>query len=229
MRLRTKKNLEKRIANCSYLLENNPAERKGRWSEDLPVYLEIGCGKGAFVLGMAKAHPDRYYVALEKERNVIVMAMEKIDREHLSNVRFLCEDARYLQEFFAPGELSGIYLNFSDPWPKKGYRKNRLTHPSFLEVYRDLLCPNGFVAQKTDNIGLFEYSLESYREMGCSLQNLTYDLQKSGLEGNIITEYEQRFLALGQPIYRVEALFPFTPPQPESEERSEDTTEIPDP
>lgn len=223
MRLRTKKNLEKRLEACAHLLETNPSERKGNWSVDKPLYLEIGCGKGAFILGMAKAHPEHSFVALEKERNVIVMAMEKIQREGLTNVRFLNGDARALPEYFTPGELAGIYLNFSDPWPKKGYRKNRLTHPNFLAIYKELLVPGGKIAQKTDNLGLFEFSLESYREMGCELTNLTYDLHNSGFEGNVITEYEQRFLSLGQPIYRVEASFPLTEEAPVSATESADS------
>ncbi|MBQ8827531.1 MAG: tRNA (guanosine(46)-N7)-methyltransferase TrmB [Clostridia bacterium] len=206
MRLRTKKNLEPRIEKCSYLLIDEPAQYKGIWLKTFggsKLHLEIGCGKGSFVCGMAAMYPDVTFIAIERVRNVIVTAMEKADKAGLKNVHFINANARELTEFFDDGEIDRIYLNFSDPWPKTRHEKNRLTSSSFMPTYIKLLTKGGEIHQKTDNRQLFDFSLDVYKEYGCTLTDVSYDLHKDGMEGNVVTEYEQRFVDLGQPIHRV--------------------------
>ncbi len=209
MRPRPKKHLEERIARCGTLHITDPCERKGKWrllEAQRPLHLEIGCGKGAFICGMAARHPEIDYVAVEIVRNVIVMAMEKALEAELTNVHFLTCDARMLENIFASGEVDRIYLNFSDPWPKTRQHKRRLTYPSFLKIYETILGGGGEIHQKTDNRDLFEASLEYYRETGWSLRNVTFDLHGDGaVTDSVITEYERRFMDRGQPIFRVEA------------------------
>ncbi len=215
MRLRTKKNLEPRIEKCSYLLIDNPETYKGKWLNAFGIdgstklHLEIGCGKGSFVCGMAELYPDITFIAIERVRNVIVSAMEKADNMGLKNVHFLNANARNLTDYFEDGEIDRIYLNFSDPWPKNRHEHNRLTSSNFMPTYMKLLTKGGQIHQKTDNRQLFDFSLEIYNKYGCTLSELTYDLHKDGMaESNIITEYEQRFIGLGQPIHRVVVTMP---------------------
>ncbi len=215
MRLRAKKHLEDRYQACADLVIDPPGRLRGAWSRGKPLHLEIGCGKGAFILGMAQKNPDIDFIAMERVKNVIISAMEKVRQAELGNVRFLCCGAELLSEIFAPGEIQRIYLNFSDPWPKKGHAKHRLTHPNFLRLYQTILSPRGKIWQKTDNLALFEFSLQSYRDMNCLLEQLSYDLHDSDFPDNIVTEYEKRFSDLGQPIYRVEASFPAPSETPE--------------
>ena len=210
MRMRNKKHLAERLERCADVTVENPGEYKGRWRElfgdDGELHIEIGCGKGAFIEQLAEKHPDVNYIAMEKTSNVIVMAMEKIKNKGLKNVRFVMENAVNITEYFADGECDRIYLNFSDPLPKKGYMKKRLTHPKYLAMYKTILKENGDIHQKTDNKGLFEFSLNSYADEGFKLKNITFDLHNSGFEGNIMTEYERKFSEEGFPIYRVEAI-----------------------
>jgi len=188
---------------------------KGKWKgEKKEVHLEIGCGKGNFICGMAAKNPDIMFVGIECVENVIVTAMEKVAEAGLTNVTFICANARYLGDFFETGEISRIYLNFSDPWPKSRHEKNRLTSETFMPLYIKLLCDGGTIFQKTDNRDLFDYSLEVYRNFGCTLRNVTFDLhsepdygENDGLE-NVVTEYEARFVGLGVPICRAEIIMP---------------------
>lgn len=209
MRMRKKKHTEDRMLACSEILVTEPSQMKGRWkelSDGRPVYLEIGCGKGTFVCETAKRNPDKFYIAIEKVRDVLVMAMEKSYNAELKNVVFADVDAEKLAEVFDDGELAGIYLNFSDPWPKKKHAKRRLTYRTFLELYRKVLCPGGAVCFKTDNRPLFDFSLEEMTECGFTLTDLTYDLHNSEYaEGNVVTEYEANFSAKGFSINRVVA------------------------
>ncbi len=209
MRMRKKKNAQQRIEKCGFLCVDNPQDFKGRWNEVFgnsnPIYAEIGCGKGAFAAGMAKAHPDVNFIAVEVCLDVMVLAAEKAVENNLENVRYINGDARLLTEFFADGECDRIYLNFSDPWPKNGHRKRRLTYKDFLELYRKVLKKDGEIHFKTDNMKLFEFSIESLSQNGFKLKNVSLDLHNSPFEGNVMTEYETRFSELGQPIYRLEA------------------------
>ena len=170
-----------------------------------PVHLEIGCGKGQFIVEMAARCPDVNFIAVEKERNVIVAAVEKVEKAGLSNVRFIAGCAEYLPRFIPEHSIERIYLNFSCPYPKEKYKKHRLTHSFFLKIYRQLLKEGGDIHQKTDNMHFFEFSLQKFSQEGFGLYNVSLDLHNSDFEGNIVTEYEKRFSDLGQPIYRLEA------------------------
>lgn len=211
MRMRKKKNCAARIERCGDIRITDPENHKGNWNEvfgnDNPIHVEIGCGKGSFVVGMAKLHPDVNFIAIEKVEDVIVMAMEKAIANEVGNVRFMDLDAERIEDFFEKGEIKRIYLNFSDPWKKSKQAKRRLTHKNFLDRYKKVLNSGDYIWFKTDNQKLFEFSLNSFCDEGFKLQNITLDLHNSGFEGNVVTEYEQRFMDLGQPIYRLEATF----------------------
>lgn len=211
MRMRKKKNCAARIERCGDIRITDPENHKGEWSKvfgnDNPIHVEIGCGKGSFVVGMAKMYPDINFIAIEKVEDVIVMAMEKAIENEVANVRFMDLDAERIEDFFLKGEIERIYLNFSDPWKKNKQAKRRLTHKNFLDRYKNVLNNGDYIWFKTDNRKLFEFSLNSFAESNFKMQNITLDLHNSGFEGNVITEYEQRFLDLGQPIYRLEATY----------------------
>ena len=211
MRVRKKKNCAARMERCAAIHVTEPERYKGRWKElfgnDNPIHIEIGCGKGSFVCGMAQKYPDINFIAIEKVEDVIVMAMEKAMGQGLENVRFMDKDAEKIDEFFEKGEISRIYLNFSDPWKKNKQAKRRLTHKNFLDRYKKVLNNGDYIWFKTDNKQLFEFSLNSFAAENFKLENITLDLHNSKFEGNVITEYEQRFLDLGQPIYRLEAVY----------------------
>lgn len=221
MRPRNKKHLEERFEKCSYLTEPDPAARKGSWRfaferPDAPLHLEIGCGKGAFITGMAAACPEINFIALECVKNVIVTALEKTECAGLKNIRFINANASQLADFFSPGEIDRIYLNFSDPWPRNKQAKHRLTHPAYLKAYAMILSPGGRIIQKTDNRPLFDYSIQSFTENGWTLSHITYNLHAPEtpyeiLRQNIVTEYESRFLKEGLPIHRLEACRPEGP------------------
>lgn len=211
MRMRKKKNCAARIERCGDIRITDPEAHKGKWNEvfgnDNPIHVEIGCGKGSFVVGMAKMYSDVNFIAIEKVEDVIVMAMEKAIENEVKNVLFMDLDAERIEDFFEKGEIERIYLNFSDPWKKSKQAKRRLTHKNFLDRYKKVLNSGDFIWFKTDNRKLFEFSLNSFCAEGFRLQNITLDLHDSGFTGNVITEYEQRFIDLGQPIYRLEATF----------------------
>lgn len=211
MRVRKKKNCAARMERCAAIHVTEHERYKGRWKElfgnDNPIHIEIGCGKGSFVCGMAQKYPDINFIAIEKVEDVIVMAMEKAMGQGLENVRFMDMDAEKIDEFFEKGEISRIYLNFSDPWKKNKQAKRRLTHKNFLDRYKKVLNNGDHIWFKTDNKQLFEFSLNSFAAENFKLENITLDLHNSKFEGNVITEYEQRFLDLGQPIYRLEAVY----------------------
>lgn len=209
MRMRKKKNVSERIEKCGNYYVKNPTEHKGKWNNlfenDNPIHLEIGCGKGGFVVGMASLYPDINFVAVELCIDAMVLATEKAADAGVSNVKFANIDARLLKDVFEKGECDRLYLNFSDPWPKSGHYKRRLTYKDFLEIYRAILKPQGEIHFKTDNMKLFEFSLASLSQNDYCLKNISLDLHNSSFEGNIMTEYEKRFSDLGQPIYRLEA------------------------
>lgn len=209
MRMRKKKNCGARMERCSQIWIKEPENYKGKWHElfgnNNPIHIEIGCGKGSFVRGMAQMYPDINFVAVEKVEDVIVMAMEKAVEAELTNVLFTDMDAERIEDFFEYGEAERIYLNFSDPWKKNKQAKRRLTHKNFLDRYKKILEPGKEIWFKTDNKPLFEFSLNSFCEEDFKLSNITLDLHNSGFEGNVMTEYETRFVELGQPIYRLQA------------------------
>lgn len=207
MRMRKKKNGTKRIEECASIHIQNPSEMKGRWKElskEKELYAEIGCGKGRFILETAKRTPDKFFIGFEKVPDVIVLAMEKVKEAELENVVFICDDAERLTEIFDESELDGLYLNFSDPWPKKRHAKRRLTFISFLEKYKTVIKEGGKIFFKTDNRPLFDFSLEQFEEAKIPLSDVTFDLHNSEYEkDNIHTEYEDNFSAKGFTINRL--------------------------
>lgn len=169
-------------------------------------YIEIGCGKGKFIIENAEKNPDINYIAIEKVPDVILLAAEKVKEKKIENVRFMMCDAKGLNEIFDEKSVDRIYLNFSDPWPKAKHYKRRLTYKTFLDVYRFILKDEGAIHFKTDNIGLFEFSLEQFREDGWRLENICFDLHNSEYASdNIMTEYEKNFSEKGFKINRLEA------------------------
>ncbi len=201
MRIRKKRHGNERIQACAGYIIHSRDE-----IAQFPIYLEIGCGKGAFILETARRHPDIMFVAMEKVTDVLMLAAEKIKESGLTNVKLWNGGAEHLTEWFQKGDVKRIYLNFSDPWPKKKHTKRRLTYESFLDQYRVILTDDGEIFFKTDNRGLFDFSVDEMRRCGYRLKNLTYDLHNSEWnEGNVVTEYEANFSAKGYPINRVEA------------------------
>ncbi len=187
-----------------------PLSMKGKWKEyfknDNPIYVEIGCGKGGFITENARRYKDVNFVGIERQTTVAGIAARKIE-EDAENIAIICGNAEKLSDIFEVGELSRIYLNFSDPWPKKRWAKRRLTHKNFLESYKDVFGDKGEVFFKTDNRGLFEFSLNEFCADDWKLSNISLDLHNSDYEGNIMTEYEEKFSSKGMPIYRLEARF----------------------
>lgn len=202
---------DKLLAHPQYVV-HNPEEYKGRWHElfgnDNPVHIEVGTGKGRFISGMAAANPDINYIAVEAYESVIVHALDRLIEADLPNLKLLPVNAVELREYFAKGDVSQVYLNFSDPWPKNRHEKRRLTYASFLNIYEDILPQGGEIHFKTDNRGLFQYSLTSMSQYGMILTDVNLHLHDSEFEGNIMTEYEEKFSKKGSRIYRVEAKFP---------------------
>ncbi len=170
-----------------------------------PVRLEIGCGKGKFVCETAAMHPEINFVACEKISNVMIDACERVKRENLKNVYFLGCAAEVLLKYFRPHTVEIIYLNFSNPLPKEGYKKQRLTHPRFLEIYRQLLADGGKIIQKTDDRDFYLFSLESYKSSGYAVLSVCEDLKNNPVEGDVETEHEKLFKRQGKPIYRIVA------------------------
>ena len=208
MRMRKKKNLDTRLANCAPVLVSDPEQHKGQWralfGNTNPLHLEIGCGKGRFIIETARRNPDINYLAIEREEGALIMATEKAMELNLPNLQFLDVDAAGLTNIFADGEIDRIYLNFSDPWPPNRQRKRRLTHSNFLALYDCVLAKNGQVHFKTDNQHLFEFTLEEMCGYGWLIQNICLDLHNSE-QDNIMTEYEEKFSKEGFRIYRLEA------------------------
>ena len=215
MRARKKKHGAERIAACAHLLIEDPtalmADPQVHFSEKRPLHLEIGCGKGSFACGMAAAHPDVNLIAMERVADVACLALEKAEAAKESrpdNLRFLIGNAENLVEWFPPHSIDCLYLNFSDPWPKSGHAKRRLTHRIFLEKYKTVLKKDGILRFKTDNVGLFDFSLEEFEAMGLPMTDLTRDLHNSPLnEGNVMTEYEKAWSEKGYPIHAVTVHF----------------------
>ncbi len=208
----------RKVANAEEILKNNidyvkldPQEYKGKWKEffknNNPIHIEVGMGKGQFVIGMAANNPDINYIGIEVVQSVMVRAVEKLKEEPLPNAILVCIDADSLNEVFANNEVDRIYLNFSDPWPKNRHEKRRLTFKSFLTIFKEILNKNGEIHFKTDNQHLFEYSIMSMSHFGMVFNFISLDLHNSDFENNIMTEYEERFHSLGQRIYRMEAKF----------------------
>lgn len=216
MRLRNIPGAKEVIENSPYVV-HEPQKQKGQWSHvfenDHPIHIEVGMGKGRFLMDMAKLHPEVNYVGIEMYDSVLLRALQKREEYEqnegtLTNLYFMCVDARLLPEIFEKGEVKKIYLNFSDPWPKARHAKRRLTSRQFLERYDQILVPEGSVEFKTDNRDLFEFSLEEVKEAGWTLEASTFDLHHDEelLKGNVMTEYEEKFSSMGNPIHKLIAL-----------------------
>jgi tRNA (guanine-N7-)-methyltransferase len=211
MRLRNKPWAEDMLQSYPQYVVSSPEQLKGNWKaafeKDQPLHIEVGTGKGRFITEMAKANPHINYIGIELYKSVIVAALDRLIEADLPNLKLLNVDASDLKEYFGAGDVSRVYLNFSDPWPKKRHEKRRLTYKSFLKLYEDILIDKGEIHFKTDNQGLFEYSLMSFSEYGMLLKYISLDLHKSDFEGNIMTEYEEKFSQKGSRIYRCEVQF----------------------
>lgn len=211
MRMRKKPNLIPRMERCETVQVRNPKEYKGKWLGENSgfdgLYLEIGCGKGRFTADTAVTIPDKLLVAVERVPDAMVIGMERVTGAGIENVRFIDADAAELCEIFADGEVSRIYINFCDPWVKKRHAKRRLTSEGFLNIYRQILAPNAEIHFKTDNVGLFEFSLEEFERCGYILSEVTRDLHANGPVG-IMTDYEKKFFEQGMKINRCVAKLP---------------------
>lgn len=190
----------------SEFVVHEPETMKGKWREafgsDHPVYVEIGMGKGRFLMDMARLYPEINFIGIEKYSSVLLRAVQKLEEEELPNVRLIRMDAEDLENVFAQGELDRIYLNFSDPWPKDRHAKRRLESRQFLARYNQILKKDGTIEFKTDNRALFDFALEEVEAAGWTLNEKTFDLHADARlnEGNVMTEYEERFSAQGNPI-----------------------------
>lgn len=204
MRMRKKKHCEQRISLCADLMTDSPADVFGAGTT---LSLEIGCGKGKFICDTAALHPDRRYIAVEKVRDVILLAMERAKGANIENVRFANCDAVTLGELFPPDSVECVYLNFNDPWPKNNCYKRRLTYVDFLNIYKKFLRPGGEIRLKTDNVPYFDFSLRQLERNGFELRELTRDLHNSEYDANNVrTEFEERFSSQGIPICSVKAV-----------------------
>ena len=208
MRLRNVPGSREAIADNNLAI-NEPTEYKGRWHEvfgnDNPIRIEIGMGKGKFITQLAMENPDINYIGIEKYSSVLIRALEKCEGQEINNLRFIRMEAEYICDVFDEGEVDKIYLNFSDPWPKDRHAKRRLTSKQFFERYDVILKKDGFVEFKTDNDLLFQFSLEQVPEAGWNLVQYTWDLHNNEemVQGNVMTEYESKFSAMGNPIHKL--------------------------
>ncbi len=210
MRMRRKKNLEPRLERQSAITVSEPEAMRGAWRSLCPdarrVCLELGCGKGQFITELARRNPENFYIAVEREKGAVVMAMEKVAAAELSNVRFIIGDVQDLEKWFGPDEIDDMYINFCDPWTKRHREKRRLTHRDFIARYRGVVKKGGRLYFKTDNVELFEFSVLELPAAGMQLDFVTRDLHAENID-NIMTEYESRFTAQGMTINYLEATF----------------------
>ncbi|MDR1131432.1 MAG: tRNA (guanosine(46)-N7)-methyltransferase TrmB [Oscillospiraceae bacterium] len=208
MRIRKKTNLLPRMARCAHVQIKDPAALRGKWLETVRGYrrlwLEIGCGKGRFTAETAARNPDALLVAIEKAPDAMVTGMERVCEQAIENVRFIDSDALALPVIFGEGEVDRIYLNFCDPWPKNRDAKHRLIAPGFLALYESILSPAGVLYFKTDNPPLFDYAVETLKQAGWTLSELTRDLHENGPAG-VMTDYEAKFYEQGIKISRLAA------------------------
>ncbi len=207
MRLKNVPGAREAIAESSLVI-HEPEKQKSIWNQlfenNNPIHIEIGMGKGRFIYGMAKEHPDIDYVGIEKYSSVLLRAVQKMEEEPLPNLRFIRMDAEDITEVFAKNEVERIYLNFSDPWPKDRHAKRRLPSREFLARYDSFLKQDGQLEFKTDNRALFDFAVEELPFAGWKIDSITYDLHhdEDMMKGNIMTEYEEKFSSMGNPIYK---------------------------
>lgn len=228
MRMRRKKNLGPRMERCAAWQIKEPAALRGTWRTLMPqakeLRVELGCGKGRFTCQTAASEPEVLFIAVERVPDAMVMAMERARDMDLHNVFFVDADAANLPEYFAPGEVDLIYINFCDPWPPKRHAKRRLTHRNFLLRYRQVLKERGEIHFKTDNAPLFAFSLEEFPQGGFQLEQVTHDLHAQGVCG-IMTDYEEKFHNMGTKINRCVGVKGELPPQEEPETKEDGESE----
>ncbi|WP_270839475.1 tRNA (guanosine(46)-N7)-methyltransferase TrmB [Peptacetobacter hiranonis] len=210
MRRRKKKGADlKLLSYTDCVFHENVEEMAGKWHErfgnENPIHIEVGTGKGQFITTLAELNPDKNYIAMEIKEEVLLHAVYKAKEKGLTNILFIWGDVKMLPEYFDVAELARIYVNFCDPWPKNRWAKRRLTHSDFLNIYRRVLDENGEIHFKTDNEKLFEFSLNEIAENDWKLKNISLDLANSNYKENVTTEYEDKFMAQGMKIYRLEA------------------------
>lgn len=215
MRLRHKKNSEVDILSSPFCIQTNTHngivandivfDSKKIFGNDNPIYLELGMGKGQFVIEMSKRYPNINFIGIEKSATIVLKAIDKLIQEDRPNLRFMCDGVENIDKIFKPHSIDKIFLNFSDPWPKKRHESRRLTHHNFLSIYEKLLKPGSLLEFKTDNVGLFDFSLEEIKNSNFELLEFTYDLHndKKLNEGNVMTEYEDKFSKLGNKICKL--------------------------
>jgi len=177
------------------------------FGNDCPIYIEVGSGMGQFITTLAAKNPDINFISMEREKSVMIKVLDKVVEQGLTNIKLICNDAIELNDYFKDGEVSRVYLNFSDPWPKKRHTKRRLTYKTYLALYKQILKNDGELHFKTDNRGLFAYSLESMSQFGMYFTKINLNLHEEDVEDNIETEYEKKFSDKGSRIYRMEAKF----------------------
>lgn len=210
MRRRKKKGSdEKLISYTNYVIKENIEDLKGKWSlkfkNENPIHVEFGTGRGKFITTLAKQNPNINYIAMEIKEEVLLKAVEKADEAKLDNILFVWGNVNNILDFFDKGEISRVYVNFCDPWPKKRWSKRRLTHSNFLNKYKEILTEDGEVHFKTDNQDLFEFSLNEIASNNWLLKNISLDLAKNTDINNVTTEYEDKFMSQGMKIFRCEA------------------------
>ena len=218
MRMRKKPNLIPRMERCARFLIREPSSYRGHWRQLKPdakeIRLEIGCGKGRFSAETAQRNPDVLYIALERVPDAMVIAMERSMEKGLDNIFFIDGDAAKLRDYFAPGEVDLLYINFCDPWPGLKHARRRLTHEQFLVLYRGILREGGQIHFKSDNRDLFEWSLFQFPKAGFILSEVTRDLHGQGING-VMTDYEEKFYQMGTPINRCVGTKDAMNPEPE--------------
>lgn len=208
-RLRKNKKYEDKLFDDKNFYINNPLEFKGKWKQEVfknnnPLHIEIGCGKGGFINTLSENNPNINYIAIDKFPTVLYKTLIKINDQNKKNLKIVSVDAKILSDVFLNHEVDKIYLNFSDPWPKKSHEKNRLTNPNFLNIFFNILKPNGKIEFKTDNDGLFDYTIETLKENNYKILYLTYDLyNEEDIKDNVPTEYEIKWKNLGAKIKKV--------------------------
>lgn len=205
MRQRKVKNEDEKLAQFQDLLIEDGVNCKGKWNElfqdEGDLCLELGCGKGQFLLKMASKNPDKNFIGIEGQRSVVLRALDKAQKAGLKNIRFIGEFVRDIRDYFDEGELAALYLNFSDPWPKDRHAKRRLTHTRFLQGYKNVLRKNASLEFKSDNDGLFEFTVAEFEKNGLEILEISRDLHSTELKAKeVTTEYEEKFKAMGKNI-----------------------------
>lgn len=188
-----------------------PQQYKGKWqsffAKSAPLHVELGTGKGRFITSCARTYPNINFLGIEMKPEALVQALPQAeDILHQGNLGLILNNIQYLLDIFGEHEVDRLYINFCDPWPKKAHAKRRLTHRNYLQMYRHILSPQAEIHFKTDNKDLFEFSVNEMAANGFRIKRIWLDLHHSDYEGNIMTEYEEKFSKLGMPIYRLEAI-----------------------